>query len=340
MWSKASKQQIIMLSTFYATFAIIFTIAIVLVYVIFRDVANVVKKSSQHKKNFASWYELNFPEEEFMPGKKYHANYFKQIAIGKGRMEKENIVICGLVQNCEHSIKKTIIQMTNVGAMFNSYKIIIYENGSIDKTREILNQLVRTNQNIILLKEDKFAIQNPSSKTCKLSSLRNNYVNFVREHFSHFDYMMVIDLDMDGTISLNGLATCFGQEDNLMDWDAMSANGMCSQLFASQPTLKYYDHNTLMYVGETLESMKLEKMQTKKFMSQEYKRGQPLVKVHSAFGGCIIYKLSSVLESGAIYSCEHNEHITFNNRLASRGFDKIYINPSFILLQSFSKAIL
>ena len=54
-------------------------------------------------------------------------------------MINENILICGIVKNCEERITQNIYLALQTGYHFTNFKLIIYENNSTDNTKNILN---------------------------------------------------------------------------------------------------------------------------------------------------------------------------------------------------------
>ena len=57
-------------------------------------------------------------------------------------MKKINskVLICGVVKNCVGKISPNIKLAIQTGELFDSYKILIYENNSNDGTKEVLYQ--------------------------------------------------------------------------------------------------------------------------------------------------------------------------------------------------------
>ena len=61
----------------------------------------------------------------------------------------------------------------------------------------------------------------------KMAYFRNRCLQHVRDKYANWDYMMVVDLDISGPISIDGLATCFFYN----GWDSMSAYGLATCFF-------------------------------------------------------------------------------------------------------------
>lgn len=67
-----------------------------------------------------------------------------------------------------------------------------------------------------------------------------------------------------------------------------------------------------------------------------FRRGEPLVPVWSCFGGLGIYRTECL--SAASYEGSDCEHVTLHRMLRERGYDRLFLNPSQIVLYSPSKA--
>ena len=52
---------------------------------------------------------------------------------------KKNVVICGACKDVDLELTKTINIIKKISDLFENYKIIIYENNSLDDTKIILN---------------------------------------------------------------------------------------------------------------------------------------------------------------------------------------------------------
>jgi hypothetical protein len=203
---------------------------------------------------------------------------------------------------------------------FNKYSLIVYENDSTDKTREILNSRKRENYYYIFEND----VTEPS-RTARIARGRNFILDKARELNATNDYDLLIMLDLDivnaaGTFA-DTIDTCFEHE----NWDALTAN---------QDT--YYDLWALRNADLNYDCWKEIDAENKSCLDLnelKYKPGQ-LIEVDSAFGGTAVYKLSSIpLECRYVGKRENGEeiceHVPFNKCIKSGG-GKIFINTSFI----------
>lgn len=148
------------------------------------------------------------------------------------KMKKYNVIFAGTCRNVKSYIKKILGHIDNCGKKFNSYYLIVYENDSTDKTREILEKNKKSNYFYIFednIKEDR--------RTVRLERGRNLILDKVKElnKDNYYQYLIIIDLD---NVNRNGtfvktIDNCFDNE----DWDVICAN----------QKQRYYDTYALRY---------------------------------------------------------------------------------------------
>jgi len=248
----------------------------------------------------------------------------------KKNMYTYNVVFAGTCKNIENYVKKSLENIEECGKLFNSFKVIIYENDSTDNTRKILNENKKDNYYYIFENN----IQEPR-RTMRISNGRNKILDKMKElNLKMFDYLIMLDLD-DVTNSgsfIKTIQTCFQYD----DWDVLTAN----------QKNKYYDLWALRkkgYLeydvwGEIAKDSPIEDKEIiyKKINESKFENG--LIEVDSAFGGIAIYKIASI--KNCIYVGEHIsnerypehsekcEHVEFNKCIKENG-GKIYINTDF-----------
>lgn len=151
-----------------------------------------------------------------------------------------------------------------------------------------------------------------------------------------WDYVIMWDLDIIGSTYVDGIATSFYEFEANPAIDAICANGIYSHGFSDF----YYDTYAHEEMGKN--NNKKDKWLHDINMllwTGRYKRGEPLYRCRSCFGGFTIYKLSSCIQEssegediklkryippGDALECEH---VLFN-----RQFKEVYVNPSMINL--------
>ena len=236
------------------------------------------------------------------------------------KMKKYNVIFAGTCRNVESYIKKVIEHIDDCGEKFNSYYLILYENDSTDKTREILEKNKKSNYFYIF--EDNIK---EARRTVRLERGRNLILDKIREinKDNHYQYLIIIDLD---NVNRNGtfvktINNCFDNE----DWDVISAN----------QKKRYYDTYALRYKDLTYDCSAKRPVDGKRCGKIKIKfPPNKRIDVDSAFGGTTIYKLSSIPNH-----CKYNgkyddgdekcEHVDFNKCIKDSG-KKIIIDTNFI----------
>jgi len=106
----------------------------------------------------------------------------------KSQMKKYNVIFAGTCRNVEPYIKKLLGYVDKCGKKFNSYCLIVYENDSSDKTREILEKNKKSNYYYIF--EDNIQ---EKRRTVRLERGRNLIMDKVRK--LNKEYLIMLDLD-------------------------------------------------------------------------------------------------------------------------------------------------
>lgn len=298
-----------------------------------------LKKVNFHRLMYPKYYqEVTFdlnPEQ-------YNQEVSERIKKGKQIAQDKTIVICSLARNIESRLKKNIPLLEYVGKQFKNYQIVIFENDSDDRTRDLIKSWSKHNKHIKLLdcchlgdcdcrlNESKMydlgAMTN--KRINKMAFFRNQYLDYVKKNLSHYDYMLVIDLDIEGTISMDGIFHSISHEPN---WDMISINGRCQFPATFGMVTNAYDG--LAYYPDTRSEIKDQSANWFEWfyrwldMNIKIKQNHnQIFKVKSAFNGAALYRVSSILKSQ--YSCIAScEHIGLHMDMIKQGHSKIYLNP-------------
>jgi hypothetical protein len=132
----------------------------------------------------------------------------------------KTIIFAGLARDIETKIEKNIRNCATLGSFFKSYKIIVFENDSVDKTRTILEKMALENPNILLIdcvgtngckfQETKlydYGIMN-ENRIDRMAYYRNIYLSVIYKQFPTYDYMCMIDF----------IELPFGLDSHLCKW--------------------------------------------------------------------------------------------------------------------------
>lgn len=262
----------------------------------------------------------------------YKCNFNKfKLNEGKDFLKTKKVVICGLARDIEDKIIKNIPMIEKIGSYFKDYKILIVENDSNDKTREVCLNWVQNNNKVCVLgcgynqRVCNLNLQktinheiNPS-RIDKMVYLRNIYLNEIKkDHYNSFDYLLVLDLDMIYKFNLDSFFNLGYNLKQNQEIDAIGANGLFMGF--------YYDTY----------AFKLDEKKDNKFIHNlkfiiPYFITKDLIQVKSCFGGMMLYKRNSILPlSYGTELDEYNkpicEHIYLNRQLKN-----VYHDPKFLL---------
>lgn len=273
-----------------------------------------------------------FNEYKFKCAEEQYTQYNTILRRGYERAARSNIIICGLARDLGPSIYRSIATVETIGSLFNDHYIYIFENDSIDETKEILQnwqltnnkiKVENTNMNTIRWGQERSLINGhlrcPTQRMKDMALYRNKCLNFVRESFSDYQYVMVIDLDYDGW-SYDGIINTIGHN----DWDVIGSNSIKYET----NRIVYYDAWAYREIGQTYPH------DDGYVNGKHFQRGDPLIKLDSVFGGMAIYKMQAFLNGVYGYVNRNNEpeceHVVFHNTMRANGSNKIYLNPSMI----------
>src|SRR5947209_18049 len=67
--------------------------------------------------------------------------------------KNEKVIICGVGKNIAPFLPNMIRKIESLGKSFKDYKVIIYENNSIDETVSLLNKWAKDNPKIMIISE-------------------------------------------------------------------------------------------------------------------------------------------------------------------------------------------
>ena len=268
----------------------------------------------------------DFPEGLFPVRRESLASYRERVDIGRIRMSQSRTVICGLCRNVRHFLPRFAARAERLGAMFSDYRVVLFENDSNDATLEFLRDWQGKNERVHILSERLGTIRYPQIRSgergTRMAEYRNRYRDFAVEHFSDFDCAIVIDTDLPGGWSYDGLANTFGFE----DWDFVGSNGLIHEHGDDFSDWRQFDAWAFRSVDHP------EPHSTFEVSSMVFERGDAPLRVFGCFGGLGVYRMD------AFRTCRYRgtdcEHVELHNQMRLAGFNRLYLNPSQIALYS------
>jgi len=254
------------------------------------------------------------------------------------------IVIAGCTKNSSSYISEHLLRLVEIGKLFKTYNIIIYENDSTDNTCEVLNRFKRDNNNFDFIHEENIIERLKYKGHIRSQTIahgRNRLLKVISHLYSTYDLMIMIDLDnILDRFKPKHILNIFNYGDV---WDALTANCINKyyDIWALRipPTVwnpaihgKIWD-KPLMHDCWTQIVDNIHPRECVKNYQKIIPIKSPLIETVSSFGGLGIYKIA------AIKGCEYNsfdnnipqcEHIAFHRDIIRNG-GHIFICPSLLV---------
>ncbi len=270
-----------------------------------------------------------FPEHWFpCESSEQQARFHQQVQIGLSRIKELRVAICGLARDIERQLPRLRYRIEKLGECFADYRVVLVENDSEDETCALLSEWAAGDDRVHVSSERigarRWGQVRDQGRTRAMAEYRNRYLDQVASNCAHFDVVVVLDTDSFAGFSLEGIAHSFAQS----GWDCMTSNGLLVPPHGAPPAEHFFfDSFPFREPGQQGPG------DADKINTLEFRRGQALVRLDSAFGGLAIYQMKGIL-SGARYSGEDCEHVCFHQALAEKGAGRLYLNPSQVYLYS------
>ncbi len=272
--------------------------------------------------------EMDFDESIFQCEPRDQEGYDAMVAEGRARMQRSSVVICGLCRDVRPYLPRTADRIQRLGSLFADYRVVLFENDSIDATREFLKDWQEENARVEVISEELGATKFPPTRDLQrakaLAAFRNRYLERIREKYTKFSHVIIVDTDLVGGWSMEGIANSFGHD----NWDFVGSYGLNQVSTPPQlpPQRLHYDRWAFRASPMSPATALLGNH------TDTLRRGMPLLAVESCFGGLGLYRLECLLECR--YSGEDCEHVALHQRMRDAGFSRLYLNPSQIVLRS------
>lgn len=259
----------------------------------------------------------------------------------------KNIVIAALARDCEKSLPKMIGLLEELRKRFIWSQVVVVENDSKDKTKDILFSWEKETNGVKILSQDYGTLTIPEigqvdcdptisfHRIEKMAFYRNIYLDYVDKLDCEIDYLIVVDIDID-FFSIEGLIQGIDKDEN--DWGAIFSNGITQAYYWGMRSKIYFDCFAIYeypFSGDFSYNQKKIDL-TFKTINKNV-RNQKYYSVISAFSGIGIYRYAAIKglrykasPNKAMYGTAVCEHIPFNIEIINRGY-KNYINRDFVV---------
>jgi hypothetical protein len=266
-----------------------------------------------------------FPEEAFPPNGEFAEAYVAACRRGYAAMAESRVAITGLARDVGRILPLTIRRVENLARCFADTRIVVFENDSQDDTRLLLRRWAAADPRVDATSERLDDPVNPATRCLdragRMAFYRRRCQERVLERCPGFDAVIIVDFDVHGGFSIDGIASSFGWP----GWDFVGSNGLiCRRHGLTMNALRQYDTWAMRFDAD------LTPLSTAAAGGLVYERGTPLVPVTSCFGGLGIYTMAAY--GRGCYGGDDVEHATFHRSLIAAGHDRLFLNPSQLVI--------
>jgi hypothetical protein len=266
-----------------------------------------------------------FPEEAFPPNGEFAEAYLAACRRGYAAMAEARVAITGLARDVGRILPLTIRRVENLSRCFADARVVVFENDSRDDTRLLLRRWAGDNPRVDATSERLADPVNPTTRCLdragRMAFYRRRCQERVLDLCSGFDAVIIVDFDVQGGFSIDGIASSFGWP----GWDFVGSNGLiCRRHGLTMNALRQYDTWAMRFDAD------LTPLSTAAAAGLVYERGTPLVPVTSCFGGLGIYTMAAYAHGR--YGGADLEHATFHRSLIAAGHDRLFLNPSQLVI--------
>lgn len=251
-------------------------------------------------------------------------------------MSKKDLIIAAAINNIEKIIDPVFQNINSLATQFNEVRCILIESNSTDNTLNCIKQYrdkLTCSLTCISLNNTPF-----ETRIEKISYARNYYLDIIKEKYSTFDYIYMLDFNETNVepYNLENIMSCFNTQ---IEWDMICANQ--EQLYYDLYALRHdiwMPFNCWKMVGNRPTFMSENEAKNIYVRSRflHIPSDHPLIKVKSAFGGSAFIKTEAAINSSfSPYDAEGYidcEWVHF-----CKSIDNVYINPKFINMKKMSR---
>ena len=226
-------------------------------------------------------------------------------------MRERRVVIASVVRNSIEVLPHTIERIEALGKLFADYRVVVYENDSDDGTSELLTAWMGGNERVHARCDVRGIPVSPKTRSGqrgdRMAEYRNWYHQYIEIRHPNFDNVIVLDMDLRGGWSNDGIANTFGWD----DWDFVGSNGLILQRARWRFNMwLQFDAWAYRRPGS------FEPIRCREVNDFAWRRGEPLQSVFSCFGGLGIYRTPAFLAGS--YGGGDCEHVRLHRSMRGR----------------------
>jgi hypothetical protein len=215
----------------------------------------------------------------------------------------------------------TIARIEAMGNLFADYSVVVYENDSNDITPDLLRYWEQGNRRVKVISEGCGDPENRpvrcAQRAQRMAAYRSRCQKAILNRFPDRDFVILIDMDLHGGWSFEGLATSFARS----DWDFVGSNGIIYRRHGLVPN-RYVQYDAWAFRM----AHDFAPIPTKVVNEMTFDRGSSFIPVRCCFGGLGVYTMDAF--SRGRYEGDDTEHVGFHRSLVEQGVSRFYLNPS------------
>jgi hypothetical protein len=273
----------------------------------------------------------------------------------------KTVAIAILARDCEKTLPNNIKKIEHLRTYFKDSTVIVIENDSIDQTKNVLKEWERNARHVVVISEDCHTKTIPDkSKECpfpgtsmyrmeKMCFFRNKYMDYLRNINIEYDYLMIIDIDIDSFDVQSIIDTIINAPS---DWTTLFANGVRYLKIFKKIKIGYYDTYPLLLCNENADDNIIIEKTYKEMAENAVKiikvlKKKKFVSCVSAFGGIGIYKYPYIKNEHyyTIYNTRSSvfevlcDHVSLNYTLYKKNVGTNYIASGMIVYYEQIKSV-
>lgn len=262
--------------------------------------------------------------------------------------QRYSVVIAGCVRDAARYLPAVLINIERMARMFAQARVVICENDSADRSRDLLSAWQRSTQ----LEQRVVCRHQPlSGRVPRIAAARNHLLDIISGNgWDDADYLIMMDMDeVCSSVQLSGLASSFSLP---VQWDMVGANQRHYYYDFFPLRTEKFNHNPFAPAYRDRWSRGVDLgcwFAPGQYRGQGFPETARPLPVLSCFGGLGIYRMAAIRdlryrpepvlaadgshyvhpETGRPeYECEH---VSLHRQMRQAGFDRMYINPAMII---------
>lgn len=316
---------------------IIWSISVTVIVALVVVVVTALLVKSKNKKRMMgvmrSVTELDdsIPRDDFKQYGKLDIGEFKRKArLGRAHARKNKIIFSTIIETDNYI--QSIARMYSIGKQFSSFVILVCKSSNMTlKELEGHSEIVILNYDPDL--EYRHLSKMSEERSRNLSEIRNSILIHATENYRSYEYYCVFYSGLAGPFDRDGFFGSLSKS----GWIAVTCNGIDKKI-ANDKEFEYVARGLEYYVpiDESIPKVGSKEYKEKIFPNipfyQPFPLASQMMRVRSAFGGCIIYRLRQL--NNCKYSEEYYDHVSLHWWMIQSKLSKIYINPNWLVFHN------